>query len=216
MNTLGFKLWIPSISFLYWEQSCHRDFPSVHPVLHAAKGFHFERDRRWPSVYHFLPCLCCWGCRPGGHHERRNYQQTTGSVYVQFQITVSYKPISDPPHSASLSDFRADMAAAASSGMAIAAQKRSDILHVILLDSSFLLATASSYLELFGALVSLGPISAALRPSRAQAVWEYWMWVACVLDLPHPGWTLHWGSSAGSSRKQADPYTFFSWKVADV
>lgn len=46
-----------------------------------------------------------------------------------FHINQSVTP--PPPHSASLSDFRADMAAAASSGMAIAAQKRSDILRVI-------------------------------------------------------------------------------------
>lgn len=59
---------------------------------------------------------------------------------------------------------------------------------------------------MFGASVSLGPVSAPLRSCGAQAVWEYRMWVACVLDLSHPGWTLHWGSSAGSSSQQTKPY----------
>lgn len=52
--------------------------PSVHPLLHASESFAFEGDRRRSSLCYFLPCLCCRGCRLGGHHQSWNHKQTTG------------------------------------------------------------------------------------------------------------------------------------------
>lgn len=48
---------LPWLMFLLLSVSVH--FPSVHPVLHAAKSFNFKGDRCWTFVCHFLPCFCC-------------------------------------------------------------------------------------------------------------------------------------------------------------
>lgn len=97
MNTLGSKLWIPSISILYWEESCRRiSLQSILCSMLPRASTSKEIDAGLLSIISF-PAFAVEDADLVAITKGEIINKLQVSVYVQFQITISYKPISDAP-----------------------------------------------------------------------------------------------------------------------